>query len=47
MMLAIEILFWLSIGLMAYAYVGYPLALRALVQTVVVRCLKFGKKYRR
>ena len=29
-MLTMEILFWLSIGLMGYAYVGYPLALRVL-----------------
>lgn len=39
MMLAIEILFWLSIGLMAYAYVGYPLVLRvlALIRSRTVR----------
>ncbi len=30
MMLTMEILFWLSLGLMGYAYVGYPLALRVL-----------------
>jgi hypothetical protein len=29
-MLTMEILFWLSIGLMGYAYVGYPLVLRVL-----------------
>lgn len=30
MMLTMEILFWLSIGLVGYAYVGYPLVLRVL-----------------
>ncbi|MGZ8393784.1 MAG: glycosyltransferase family 2 protein [Nitrospira sp.] len=30
MMLTMEVLFWLSIGLMGYAYVGYPLVLRVL-----------------
>jgi hypothetical protein len=39
-MLTMEILFWLSIVMMGYAYVGYPLALRALVQTVVARASK-------
>ncbi len=41
-MLTMEILFWLSIGLMGYAYVGYPLVLRVLA-LILSRPVKKGE----